>query len=55
MHQFKIVNSLQKNYIGDETKFLQVSMYINDSPVLCYNEDLWEAAHKWISYAFLEL
>ena len=55
MHQFKIVNSLQNNYIGDKTKFLQVSTYINDSTVLRCNEDQWEAAHKWISYAVLEL
>jgi len=27
MRKFKIVNSLQKNYNGEETKFLHISMY----------------------------
>lgn len=55
MRKFKIVNSSQKNYTGDEIHFLTFSMYINDFPVLRYNEDQREAERKWISYAVLEL
>jgi hypothetical protein len=46
---------LWKNYVGDEIKFLQIHIYIhtyiNDFPILCYDEYQWEVERKRISYA----
>ena len=31
----KDMSSLYKNFIGDEIKFLQIYIHVNDFPVLC--------------------
>lgn len=33
------MNSLYKNYVGDEMKFLQIGIYVNDISFLCYAEE----------------
>ena len=36
-------------------KFLQIGIYDDDIPVLCYNEEQWQADRKRIYYAVLGL
>ena len=43
------------NYVGDEMKFLQIRIHVNDFSVLCCNEEQREAVRKWIYYAVLGL